>query len=337
MSTSVHWLDQMQQAAGHGVAWMLRQQREDGAFCAPQDGVGSYYKAPMALALAGQLRSAHRLLNWVAQHHFTAEGDFRAPQRKAHEPIHEAWPVYANAWLIQGAHRLGRWDLSLRGMAYLCRLQLPMGGFYALDRGAPFLEPVGVAWGGLAALTTGYLHEARRAGDVLVRMTTRQPDPRRFYFRMDGQGALITDAPPGGELETFVDAARPKQIYYNPGIALIFLCQLYRATQEPAYLQASQQLFAFTERCAEDVHRFPPSGKLGLGAALLYALTGDPAAQRAAYKVGAYLVETQEADGCWRLPDEEPYRSLKNKDSYDVLLDITAEFSAFLQQMVALV
>jgi len=187
----------------------------------------------------------------------------------------------------------------------------------------------------LAALTMGYLAEAQRAGDVLVRMVEQQPDPQRFYFRMDAHGQLITETLPGGELQTYVDALRTKQIYYNPGIALIFLCHLYRATHKDAYLRTAEQILLFTEQCAADVHRFPPSGKLGCGCALLYALTGNPIAQRAAANVGIYLAETQRDNGAWHLPDEEPYSSLANKDSADVILDVTAEFSTFLLEIAA--
>ncbi|MCB0186986.1 MAG: hypothetical protein KDE31_22120, partial [Caldilineaceae bacterium] len=140
-------LDQMQTAAGRGVAWILAQQRADGSFCDPDAGVGAYYKVPSTLAVAGEWRAAHRLLQWVAEHHLTASGDFRAPERKAQEPIHESWPAYANAWLIQGAQRVGRWDIARQGMAFLQTLQLPSGGYYALDGDTQFLEPVGTSWG----------------------------------------------------------------------------------------------------------------------------------------------------------------------------------------------
>lgn len=323
-------------SARRGVAWMLTQQRTDGAFCAPEDGIGGYYKVPAAFAVAGEWRAAHRLLTWVAAHHLTHEGDFRAPQRKAYEPIHDAWPAYANAWLILGAQRVGRWDLSLKGMAYLARWQAPQGGYYALAGAEKFLEPVGMAWGGLAALVTGQWAAAQLAGDQLAHMVEAQPDPARFYYRMDDAGTLMTTVAAGAELSFYVDAGRTKQIYYNPGIALIFLCHLYRATANARYLAVAKKIFAFTEQCAADVHRFPPSGKLGLGCALLYALTGDPAARQAALNVGAYLVETQGNDGVWRLPNEEPYASLKNRESFDVLLDITAEFTTFLLEMAAL-
>ena len=329
-------LEQMRTSARRGIDWILAQQRADGSFCDPADGVGAYYKVPSALAVAGEWRAAHRLLRWVADHHLTAAGDFRAPERKAHEPVHESWPAYANAWLIQGAQRVGRWDLARQGMAFLTTLELPGGGYYALDGTTPFLEPVGVAWGGLAALSTGHTAAAQRAGDRLVGLVDQQPDPQRFYYRMDSNGQLRTDLPAGAAALTYcVDASQTKQIYYNPGISLIFLTQLYQATADARYLAASGTILAFTQRCAADVHRFPPSGKLGLGCALYYALTGDEVARQGALNVATYLIETQGADGAWRLPNEEPYASLKNRESFDVLLDVTAEFSVFLLEMQA--
>jgi hypothetical protein len=324
-------------AARRGIDWVVGQQREDGSFGDPQDGIGAYYKTPYALAVAGCHREAQRLIDWAARHHFTPAGDFRAPERKARESFHETWPVYANAWLVQGAHRLGRWDLALRGGGFLLRYQTPSGGFYALDRKTPFLEPVCTSWGGLAMLATGRIAPARRAGDLLVRLVAAQPDPGRFYFRMDVEGRLLTEVPAGSELFYYVDAALPKQIYFNPGIALIYLAHLYRATGEKRYLDAGGAIFHFTQRCADDVYRFPPSGKLGLGCALLYALTGLPDARRAAVCVGDYLVETQTAEGFWRLPEEKLYASIQNKESVDIYLDLCSEFSTFLMEMASFI
>ena len=330
-------ISQLHASAMRGITWILAQQRADGSFCAPEDGVGGYYKVPLGLAIAGEWRAAHRLLAWVATHHLTDAGDFRAPERRAHEPIHEAWPVYANAWLVQGAHTVGRWDISSRGMAYLNTLQMSYGGYCSLDGAQKYLEPASAAWGGLAALMTGYLPEAIRTGDALARLVEEQPDPMRFYYHMDDTGHLVTEVPAGQELRYFVDSGKTKQVYYNPGISLIFLCHLYRATSTPRYLAAAHSILDFVGRCAEDVFRFPPSGKLGMGCALLYALTGDPIARQGALNVGAYLLETQGTDGVWRLPNEEPYASLKNRESFEVQLDITTEFSTFLLQIAALI
>jgi hypothetical protein len=172
----------------------------------------------------------------------------------------------------------------------------------------------------MAALMTGHVPQARRAGDLLMRLVADQPDPGRFYYRMDEKGALVTEVPAGSELFYFVDAGRPKQIYYNPGIAMIFLLHLFRATGEETYLNASRGTFAFTERCAADV-----------------SITGMTAAREAAVAVGNYLVESQTAEGTWRLPDEELYASVHDKDGFEVRLDICSEFCTWLIGIGALI
>lgn len=80
---------------------------------------------------------------------------------------------------------------------------------------------------------------------------------------------------------------------------------------------------------------FPPSGKLGLGCALLAAITNNPDAHQAAGTVADCLIETQTADGSWRLPEEDVYRSIENKDDPEVVMDITAEFTTFLWEIAA--
>ncbi len=333
MTSNLFTHQRLTDAASRGLAWIEAQQGPDGSFCRPEDGVGSYYKIPYALALAGRQRAALQLLDWVSHHHVAADGDFRAPQRKARQPAHDAWPVYANAWLILGAHRVGRWDLSQAGAAFLLANQNTAGGFPAVDGDNRYLEPVCTAWGGLALLATGHVAAACRAGDLLVRLVSAQPSPDKFYYRMEPSGALITSIPTGQALSYVVDATRHKQIYFNPGISLICLAHLYRATKREAYLHAANTIFLFAESCADDVYRFPPSGKLGMGCALLYGLTGNPAARRAAEAVGDYLVETQQPEGFWRLPDEKAYAAVVDKDGIEVRLDLTAEFCAFLTEM----
>lgn len=341
MASTDQTVQNFRAAAERGVNWIISQQQPDGSFTPPQDGIGAYYKLPFTLALAGRAREAQQLLAWISKYNFTGEGDFRAPERKALGTSFDAWPVYGDAWLILGAHRAGRWDLSFRGFKHLLLYQTGInnqtGGFISLEGDRAFIEPVCTSWGGMAALATGHLESACRAGDALVKMVSGQPDPQRFYSQMDLQGNLITQVPDSKDLFYYVNANQPKQIYYNPGIALIYLTHLYRATQEERYLQACRQIFSFTERCAADAYSFPPSGKLGFGCALLYDITGDPAARRAAVQLSTYLVETQTPAGSWRLPEEELYIAVENKGGLEVTLDITAEFSTFLTGIAALI
>ena len=332
-----HSVDACRESARRAARWIVARQKPDGSFFDVEDGIGGYYKVPYALAVSGEVPEAVRLMEWVGTHHFTDDGDFRAPERKARAAFHDDWPVYANAWLILGAHRLGRFDLSFRGAEFLRRSQTPSGGFIALEHGQPYLEGVCISWGGLAQLTVGNLESAASAAGCLQRLVEQQPDPARFYFRLTTDGTLITKVPAEAELFHYVDSAHRNQVYYQPGIILIFLCRYYLATRDETVLETAQDVFDFTQRCADDVYRYPPSGKLGLGSALLASITGRPEPRQAAETVARYLMDTQNHDGCWSLPDEELYRSIKNKTDPEIVTDVTAEFATFLCEIADLV
>lgn len=328
-------LRELEEGARRAVQWTASHQREDGSLTRPEDGIGGYYKVPYLFAATGRLREAQALLDWVSARHMTPGGDFRAPQRRALQAAHDRWPVYANAWIVLGACRAGRWDLAHRGMRFIKSEQSALGAFPARARDGGYLEPVNTAWGGLACLATGCLEEARRAARVLAGLVKAQREPGRFYYRMDESGSLIETVPAGQERSYFVDAGSERQVTYNPGIALIFLAQMARAEGTSAWSEACAALAAFAARCVPAVVRFPPSGKLGYGCALWARSTGDREAARVAAEVGRYLLETQREDGSWRLPDVEPYASRPGRDDFETILDLTAEFGAFLAELSA--
>ncbi len=324
------------ESARRAAQWIVDRQRPDGSFFDADLGISGYFKIPYALGISGFFPETVRLLRWVAQNHFTAEGDFRAPRRKASTTKHDDWPTYSNSWLIQAAHRLDQFDLSLRGAEYLLRHRAPCGGFHALEDGKPYVECLGTSWSGMAQLTVGNLTAAAGVAQCLQSLVNQQPDANRFYFRMTTDGQLITDVPDGAALAYYVDSTQEGQIYYHPGVALIFLCRYYRATGEASVLGTAETIFAFTERCRPDAYAFPAAGKLGVGCALLASITGKGEPRRAAETLADYLLDTQQPDGYWRLPEVEIYRTIKNKDSLEVTMEITSEFTAWLWEIAAL-
>ena len=178
------------ESARRAARWIVAQQKPDGSFFDAEAGIGGYYKVPYALAASGYVPEAVRLLSWVRAHNFTPAGDFRGPSRKATLGFHDDWPTYGNAWLIQGAHRLGQFDLSFRGAEFLLGLRAPCGGFQALDGGQPLVDSLSASWAGLAELTVGNLDVAGAAAACVERLVTQQTDPTRFYFRMTPEGKL---------------------------------------------------------------------------------------------------------------------------------------------------
>ena len=326
------YLESARRAAG----WIVGRQQPDGSLFDVEAGIGGYYKVPYALGIAGFATEAVRLLRWVRTHHFTSEGDFRGPTRKATLGFHDDWPAYGNSWLVQGAHRLGQFDLSFGGAKFLLSLQAPGGGFRSLEGGKAYVDCLSTSWAGLAELTVGQLESAARAAECLKRLVARQPDPTRFYFRMTTGGELITEVPDGGALGYYVDAQCSEQIYFHPGIAMIFLCRWHLATGDAGSLDAARTIFDFTQRCQDDVYCFPPSGKLGLGCALLGSITGEAKPRQAAEVLGDYLVRTQRDEGYWILPDVEVYRAIADKEDPELVTDVAAEFATFLCEIAAL-
>ena len=324
------------ESARRAARWIVGRQKADGSLFDVEAGVGGYYKVPYALGISGFATEAMRLLRWIRAHHFTPEGDFRGPSRKATLSFHDDWPTYSNSWLVQGAHRLGQFDLSFGGANFLLSHRAPCGGFLSVEAGKPCVECLSTSWAGLAELTVGHLDSAAAAAECLKRLVAGQPDPTRFYFRMTPEGELITDVPEGAALGYFVDAQSPQQIYFHPGIAMIFLCRWHRATRDAQALDAAQTIFDFTQRCQDDVYCFPPSGKLGFGCALLGSITGEAKPRQAAETLGDYLVRTQHEDGYWILPDVEVYGAIEDKKDPELLTDVTAEFATFLCEIAAL-
>ena len=315
---------------------MLARQRSDGSFTEPDEGIGAYYKVPSLLLAGGHPRPAHRLLAWVAENHLHTDGDFRSPLRKALRGTHTRWPEYANAWLAMAAHTAGRYDISIPSLKRMIKRQSAHGGFEAVEDTGPYVEPVNTSWAGMACLATGHTAAACRAADLLCTMVSRQPDPSMLYFRMRPEGDLITHIEGTPRRAYAMDSRCANQVTYNPGIALILLASVYRATERPEYLQTCLRLTAFCDGCAEDTYRLPPSGKLGVGCALVHQISGDEAALRGAREVGGYLLQSQRPDGSWNLPDQEPYTSREDRLAAGTTLDLTAEFGVFLFAIAAL-
>lgn len=305
-------------AAGRKAAlFQIAHQRPDGGLTGDDYQEDVYHKSVYSLAVAGFWTEAHRLAGWIWRHDLQASGELR------HYYSPGCQQVYKDAWMIHGLHRIGRFDLSYPVMDHLEHFQMPCGGFPMNDRADPYARALTTAWCGVAALYLGRLEVARRAGYCILQMHEQQPEEGRWYYLMLPDGRLVT--PTLSDRAECIDAAHTDQCYWEVGIAIQLLCRLRMATGEERYTQVAKRLFEFNLSCQPDGFAHANSGKNGLGAALLYLITGDPRARDAACREGDFLVETQEEEGGWRFPQERDYLVTR--------LDHAAEYNIWLQEI----
>ncbi len=301
MQPSLKSKDRFRTARDRGCAYLLEQLRPDGGFGPEERGLADYYKVVSALGACGETHRAHRLCQWIRQRGMTLQGDFgpRLP-----ETLEYAYAYY-NTWIVLGAHRLGQYDLSQRGMDFLMGFHdAGSGGFYssATERTAETLQDIWVVSGcGQAALVTGRMDVARGVGAWMREVMKSQTNyPKQLYGVFSRAGGLHTMPDSADDIRYVLDQdATRDQFFFNPGIAGGFLCRLYQATGETEWLDLAVDYMRFAEGAGDYLFGLLRAGKVGWAAAVLYTLTGEAKYGEMAVRVGDMLIETQSEDGSW--------------------------------------
>ncbi len=201
-------MKRFREARDRGCAHLLAHQHLDGSFGNPALGAIEYYKVPAAFQVCGKTNAANRLCAWIRQHGMTADGDFgprpRPGSRYADLYAEYAY-IYYSSWVIIGAHRLGQFDLSQRGMDFLLDFwDAESGGFYSSPtrRDAHTKQDLWVVSGaGQAALYTGRLDVARGVGRWMQTLMAAQPDyPQQLYSVYSRAEGLHTYPDPDDEI-----------------------------------------------------------------------------------------------------------------------------------------
>ena len=318
--------ERIREARDRGGAYLLAHQAADGGFPGNDPKLDDYYKAIRALEVCGHTAAASRLCSWIRQNGISADGDF-GPRG---ETVGGYAYAYFNAWVIVGAHRLGHFDLSQRGMDFLARFwDADSRGFFssATERDGDTPQDLMVTcMCGLAALYTGRLEIATAVSSWLRMVMAAQPDvPRRLYTVYSRKHGLHTD--PGLEDDpryVLHTAATRDEYIFNPGIAGAFLTRLWQATAEDQWLSLAREFMRCAEVASDFLLRTVRAGKVAWAASLLHAATGEDSYRQLAVRIGENLLELQAPEGYWSGgPDGSP--------SYDS----TAERVAWMDEIYA--
>lgn len=308
-------------AVDRAMNWMVSHQEPDGGY-GPVVSLSHYMALGAALLYCGRAAAAARLMPHLKKRFVAPDGDFDMPEIRARKPGSLLERRYAPAWVVFSAHVNLAFDISLPAMPHLLRYQDPQtGGMFGTiedcKRGKGIIHAGVTGIAGQAALTTGYVVEAKRMGrHILDNLMAKNPDLNAaFYPIWDTERGLRIDqdAPAAPNLPSVIKRQEPGQHHFLTGILIAFLTDLYRVTRERKYLDGAIQLYEFADGGTPAIYETTASHKFAWGCAWLYRETGQPEHLESACKMCDYLLTTQDDDGSFvhrafvKSGDEWPY------------------------------
>ncbi len=320
-------LDRSRTAIERGVAWIASKIGHDGE---PGATHGHYYRVPWTLAIAGQRPLGAASLSWIEREALTEDGDLRAgPPRSGFEM---RWSSYPLANLATGAWHLERYDTAKRIVQRLHAFQHPeTGGAFTghpdhrVDQRQDLFPTAQL---GMTGLTTGSMDLAHGAYRWMRDLYASQPElPTKLYTAMD-RGGLMVETSDDEDLEWQVvtNFHKPRQAFYNPGIAAAFLGRYYMATGAYEALRLARDYLELTASGSDIQFDFTQSVqvcKFAWGSSVLLEATGESRYLDYALNMAEWFCEAQRSDGSW---DNSPFLMEKATDPDSVRTEITAEF-----------
>jgi hypothetical protein len=272
--------ERLRHARDRAKHWLLRHVTPDGRPVVHDIGNG-WSRFPWTLALLGEIEAAHGVLDWAAREGLGANGDLAAGAAYGKGRF-SAYPL---GHLTMGALLLERSDIAKRLFDRLAELQLPNGGM-PIDPPGGDLETWGdllsTAQAGIAALLGGRIRMARRIHDWIRACLVEQPRMPDILYAARGPHGLIANPPEALRWVLAVEFGKPRQAYFYPGIAAVFLALYAMRTGSRPALQAGHDYLAFnllgTDAQIDDLASVQAC-KFGWGLALMHI--ADPMADYA--------------------------------------------------------
>ncbi|XP_076083080.1 uncharacterized protein LOC143054081 isoform X2 [Mytilus galloprovincialis] len=257
------------------------------------------------------------------------DGDFVSfPEKSGRErksssfPMSHFW-IYMNNWIAMGAHRSGRFDISVPAYNF-------SKSFYNTELKAvcvtekfteiteeSTMDCLSTSHFGLLSLYMGDINTAKECGETLLYFIKAQPNiEKELLLRMSAKtGSLLTANPDNMEPFYKIKKDSPNQLYFFLGYHSIFMTKLYQATQDTRFLASAVQILDFALTCHESIFSFSFSHKVAYAAALVATETKDDKYKQMAIRICEFLLSIQTDNGLFD-KDFEPV------DKYDQSAEI---------------
>ena len=303
-------------ASDEGVKFLLEQQNSNGSYPGHHKGASSYWGIPLALMMSGYNLETKNLFDWIRENSFSLDGDIgKIPEidRGYNYP-------YEKAWLIEGAHRFGQFDISYLGMKFLRKFwDEETGGFFSStnpeissgksDTRMDLWVTSGCA---RAALYMGELDIAIGAANWMENLMKLQPNyPDQLYTVFTKSRGLLTHI--SDEIDDVDDKfkfgnnfryvlnknSEVDQSFFHPGITGGFLALLYMATSDVRWLNLSKKYMLLAETASNFLYSTLRAGKTGWCAALLHSISGEEKYLQMACRIAGNIIKLQSSNGSW--------------------------------------
>ena len=325
------------EAVSRAQEWIVSHQQADGGFGSEVETFSHHMAVPGSFLQTGHPAEAAKLVAYIKKRFMQADGAFNMPEWKAGRPSALFEYCYAPSWVVYGAHVNGAFDLSFPAMPHILQFQdQATGGMFGSpqdkDRKNGLISAPVTCIAGQAALTTGYVKEAKRMADHILRLLEQNPDlNKEFYPAWDTERGLLTgsDTPSFPNMPRVIVRNSAGQHHYLTGMIIAYLSDLFRATGERKYLDGAETIFQFAAGGVPAIYENTLSHKFAWGCAWLYRATGKSEHLEAACRVCDYLVKIQETDGTF-----VHYGLVKSAAEwpYSPRLNTTAQFSLWIQR-----
>lgn len=285
--------------------WVGATLKDEGSLGENCQDVLAYYKVPYLFSLSGLQEPAHRVLNFMSSNFFQVEksGQAHVGAQNVLKGLKDEG-IHALAWIIIGAHRLGRFDLSYP-------LSQDLRGYYDPSQGAftncapcgqaeAVLDVLSSALLGWMYLFLGDLNKAKRAGNFLQRALSLQTSlPTPFYLRMDDKGRFISNFDPQQAAHFVIQSHHQSPfVYKHLSLMVGVLVNIFWVTQEESYLRSAK---AYQE-VAQTVPENGMCGQLAWGPAVLAKVTQEQRFIDQCTQIMDAVLAQQEQDGRWGDP-----------------------------------